>query len=231
MVLNFMDNSKLQVAIDGPASAGKSTVAKLVATRFSYIYCDTGAMYRSTTLKAIRNNLPLDDEQVILNMLNDTEITFEPGEKQQKVFLDGKEVTNDIRQEDVTNNVSTVASLGAVRAELVERQQEIAAKGGIVMDGRDIGTTVLPNAEVKIFLIASVEERADRRFKDNEEKGIHVPLEQLKKEIEERDYKDSHREVSPLTKADDAIEINTTSMSIDQVVDAISDEINKKLSL
>ncbi|MFC7281451.1 (d)CMP kinase [Apilactobacillus apinorum] len=226
-----MDNSKLQVAIDGPASAGKSTVAKLVATRFSYIYCDTGAMYRSTTLKAIRNNLPLDDEQVILNMLNDTEITFEPGEKQQKVFLDGKEVTNDIRQEDVTNNVSTVASLGAVRAELVERQQEIAAKGGIVMDGRDIGTTVLPNAEVKIFLIASVEERADRRFKDNEEKGIHVPLEQLKKEIEERDYKDSHREVSPLTKADDAIEINTTSMSIDQVVDAISDEINKKLSL
>lgn len=226
-----MDNSKLQVAIDGPASAGKSTVAKLVATRFSYIYCDTGAMYRSTTLKAIRNNLPLDDEQVILNMLNDTEITFEPGEKQQKVFLDGKEVTNDIRQEDVTNNVSTVASLGAVRAELVERQQEIAAKGGIVMDGRDIGTTVLPNAEVKIFLIASVEERADRRFKDNEEKGIHVPLEQLKKEIEERDYKDSHREVSPLTKADDAIEIDTTSMSIDQVVDAISDEINKKLSL
>ncbi|GAA6114665.1 (d)CMP kinase [Apilactobacillus apinorum] len=226
-----MDNSKLQVAIDGPASAGKSTVAKLVATRFSYIYCDTGAMYRSTTLKAIRNNLPLDDEQVILNMLNDTEITFEPGEKQQKVFLDGKEVTNDIRQEDVTNNVSTVASLGAVRAELVERQQEIAAKGGIVMDGRDIGTTVLPNAEVKIFLIASVEERADRRFKDNEEKGIHVPLEQLKKEIEERDYKDSHREVSPLTKAADAIEIDTTSMSIDQVVDAISDEINKKLSL
>ncbi|GAA6113112.1 MAG: (d)CMP kinase [Apilactobacillus sp.] len=226
-----MDNSKLQVAIDGPASAGKSTVAKLVATRFSYIYCDTGAMYRSTTLKAIRNNLPLDDEQVILKMLNDTEITFEPGEKQQKVFLDGNEVTNDIRQEDVTNNVSTVASLGAVRAELVERQQEIAAKGGIVMDGRDIGTTVLPNAEVKIFLIASVEERADRRFKDNEEKGIHVPLEQLKKEIEERDYKDSHREVSPLTKAADAIEIDTTSMSIDQVVDAISDEINKKLSL
>ena len=226
-----MDNSKLQVAIDGPASAGKSTVAKLVATRFSYIYCDTGAMYRSTTLKAIRNNLPLDDEQVILKMLNDTEITLEPGEKQQKVFLDGNEVTNDIRQEDVTNNVSTVASLGAVRAELVERQQEIAAKGGIVMDGRDIGTTVLPNAEVKIFLIASVEERADRRFKDNEEKGIHVPLEQLKKEIEERDYKDSHREVSPLTKAADAIEIDTTSMSIDQVVDAISDEINKKLSL
>ncbi len=226
-----MNNSKLQVAIDGPASAGKSTVAKLVAARFSYIYCDTGAMYRSTTLKALRLGYPLDDEKVILDMLNDTEITFEPGEKQQKVFLDGQEVTNDIRQEDVTNNVSTVASLGAVRKELVQRQQDIAAKGGIVMDGRDIGTTVLPNAEVKIFLIASVDERADRRFKDNAEKGIQVPLEQLKKEIEERDYKDSHRAVSPLTKAADAKEIDTTSMSIDQVVDAISDEITKKQTL
>lgn len=226
-----MNNSKLQVAIDGPASAGKSTVAKLVASKFSYIYCDTGAMYRSTTLKALRLGYPLDDEKVILDMLNDTEITFEPGEKQQKVFLDGQEVTNDIRQEDVTNNVSTVASLGAVRKELVQRQQDIAAKGGIVMDGRDIGTTVLPDAEVKIFLIASVDERADRRFKDNAEKGIHVPLEQLKKEIEERDYKDSHRAVSPLTKAADAKEIDTTSMSIDQVVDAISDEITKKQAL
>ena len=226
-----MNDEKLQVAIDGPASAGKSTVAKLVAAKFSYIYCDTGAMYRSTTLKALRNGYKLDDEASILKMLANTEITFKPGEKQQKVFVDGEEVTNDIRQENVTNNVSTVASLSGVRKELVNRQQQIAAAGGIVMDGRDIGTTVLPDAKVKIFLIASVDERAERRFKDNAEKGIHVPLEKLKQEIEERDYKDSHRKVSPLTKADDAKEIDTTSMSIEDVVNAISNEIVKKQSV
>lgn len=226
-----MNDEKLQVAIDGPASAGKSTVAKLVAAKFSYVYCDTGAMYRSTTLKALRNGYKLDDEASILKMLANTEITFKPGEKQQKVFIDGEEVTNDIRQENVTNNVSTVASLSGVRKELVNRQQQIAAAGGIVMDGRDIGTTVLPDAKVKIFLIASVDERAERRFKDNAEKGIHVPLEKLKQEIEERDYKDSHRKVSPLTKADDAKEIDTTSMSIEDVVNAISNEIVKKQSV
>lgn len=226
-----MNDEKLQVAIDGPASAGKSTVAKLVAAKFSYVYCDTGAMYRSTTLKALRNGYKLDDEASILKMLANTEITFKPGEKQQKVFVDGEEVTNDIRQENVTNNVSTVASLSGVRKELVNRQQKIAAAGGIVMDGRDIGTTVLPDAKVKIFLIASVDERAERRFKDNAEKGIHVPLEKLKQEIEERDYKDSHRKVSPLTKADDAKEIDTTSMSIEDVVNAISNEIVKKQSV
>lgn len=226
-----MNDEKLQVAIDGPASAGKSTVAKLVAAKFSYVYCDTGAMYRSTTLKALRNGYKLDDESSILKMLANTEITFKPGEKQQKVFVDGEEVTNDIRQENVTNNVSTVASLSGVRKELVNRQQQIAAAGGIVMDGRDIGTTVLPDAKVKIFLIASVDERAERRFKDNAEKGIHVPLEKLKQEIEERDYKDSHRKVSPLTKADDAKEIDTTSMSIEDVVNAISNEIVKKQSV
>lgn len=226
-----MNDEKLQVAIDGPASAGKSTVAKLVAAKFSYVYCDTGAMYRSTTLKALRNGYKLDDETSILKMLANTEITFKPGEKQQKVFVDGEEVTNDIRQENVTNNVSTVASLSGVRKELVNRQQKIAAAGGIVMDGRDIGTTVLPDAKVKIFLIASVDERAERRFKDNAEKGIHVPLEKLKQEIEERDYKDSHRKVSPLTKADDAKEIDTTSMSIEDVVNAISNEIVKKQSV
>lgn len=226
-----MNDEKLQVAIDGPASAGKSTVAKLVAAKFSYVYCDTGAMYRSTTLKALRNGYKLDDEASILKMLANTEITFKPGEKQQKVFVDGEEVTNDIRQENVTNNVSTVASLSGVRKELVNRQQQIAAAGGIVMDGRDIGTTVLPDAKVKIFLIASVDERAERRFKDNAEKGIHVPLEKLKQEIEERDYKDSHRKVSPLSKADDAKEIDTTSMSIEDVVNAISNEIVKKQSV
>jgi CMP/dCMP kinase len=226
-----MNNDKLQVAIDGPASAGKSTVAKLVATKFSYVYCDTGAMYRATTLKALLNHYDLNDEKTILSMLQKTSITFEPGEDSQKVFLDGNDVTNDIRQESVTNNVSTVASLKAIRHDLVKRQKAIASAGGIVMDGRDIGTTVLPNAQVKIFLVASVDERAERRFKDNANKGIHVPLDILKKEIEERDYKDSHRTLSPLTKASDAKEIDTTSMSISDVVKAISLEIIKKHSI
>ncbi|UQS85419.1 (d)CMP kinase [Apilactobacillus apisilvae] len=217
-----MSNNKLQVAIDGPASAGKSTVAKLIANEFSYIYCDTGAMYRSIALKAMRLGYNLSDERIIVEMLKNTNISFEPNENQQKVFLDGQEVTNDIRQEDVTNSVSEIASLSGVRSDLVKRQQAIASNGGIVMDGRDIGTTVLPNAEIKIFLIASVKERAERRFKDNAEKDIHVPLEQLKHDIEERDYKDSHRKISPLLKADDAIEIDTTSMSIQDVVDEIS---------
>ncbi|WP_105956078.1 (d)CMP kinase [Apilactobacillus quenuiae] len=217
-----MSLKKLQVAIDGPASAGKSTVAKLVANNFSYIYCDTGAMYRSITLKAMELGYDLSDEVKIVKMLKDTDISFEPNAEQQKVFLDGKEVTDDIRQENVTNSVSEIASLSGVRSDLVKRQQQIASDGGIVMDGRDIGTTVLPDAEVKIFLIASVQERAERRFKDNKEKNIHVPLDQLKNEIEDRDYKDSHREISPLVKADDAIEIDTTSMSINDVVREIS---------
>ncbi|MCK8624086.1 (d)CMP kinase [Apilactobacillus sp. M161] len=213
---------KLRIAIDGPASAGKSTVAKLVAKKFSYIYCDTGAMYRSTTLKAMRLGIDLHNESKIVKMLESTEITFKPSEQGQLVFIDGDEVTNDIRQEDVTNSVSTVAALTNVRSILVKRQKDIANDGGIVMDGRDIGTTVLPDAEVKIFLIASVSERAERRFKDNAEKGIHTPLEELKKEIELRDYKDSHRKVSPLVKAKDAIELDTTSLSINEVVNEIS---------
>ncbi|MCL0311678.1 (d)CMP kinase [Apilactobacillus sp. TMW 2.2459] len=213
---------KLRIAIDGPASAGKSTVAKLVAKKFSYIYCDTGAMYRSTTLKAMRLGIDLHNESKIVKMLESTEITFKPSEQGQLVFIDGDEVTNDIRQEDVTNSVSTVAALTNVRSILVKRQKDIANDGGIVMDGRDIGTTVIPDAEVKIFLIASVSERAERRFKDNAEKGIHTPLEELKKEIELRDYKDSHRKVSPLVKAEDAIELDTTSLSINEVVNEIS---------
>ncbi|MCL0329364.1 (d)CMP kinase [Apilactobacillus xinyiensis] len=213
---------KLRIAIDGPASAGKSTVAKLVAKKFSYIYCDTGAMYRSTTLKAMRLGIDLHNESKIVKMLESTEITFKPSEQGQLVFIDGDEVTNDIRQEDVTNSVSTVAALTNVRSILVKRQKDIANDGGIVMDGRDIGTTVIPDAEVKIFLIASVSERAERRFKDNAEKGIHTPLEELKKEIELRDYKDSHRKVSPLVKAEEAIELDTTSLSINEVVNEIS---------
>ncbi|WP_288529124.1 (d)CMP kinase [uncultured Secundilactobacillus sp.] len=217
----------LQVAIDGPASAGKSTVAKRVAHDFGYIYCDTGAMYRAITWKAMQSGVALDDDAALEALLAKTTIAFRAGEPEQRVYVDDVEVTQAIRQPDVTNNVSTVAAQATVREALTKRQREIAAAGGIVMDGRDIGSSVLPNAEVKIFLVASVEERAERRFKDNAEKGIHTPIDVLKEEIAVRDKKDSTRKISPLTQAADAIKVDTTSLSIDEVVARI-DEIIKK---
>ena len=215
---------KLQIAIDGPASAGKSTVAKLVAKKLGYVYCDTGAMYRATTYAAKKNHVAYDDDQGLKEMLEKTEIRFEP---EQKVFVNETEVTKTIRLPEIANNVSTVSAQKSVRADLTERQRMIAEQGGIVMDGRDIGTTVLPNAEVKIFLVASVHERAVRRFKENVEKGIDTPLDVLEKEIEERDYKDSHRKISPLTQAKDAVLVDTTSLSIEEVVAKIMEIIEK----
>ena len=218
---------KLQIAIDGPASAGKSTVAKLVAKKLGYVYCDTGAMYRATTYAAKENHVAYDDDQGLKEMLEKTEIKFVPAEPEQKVFVNETEVTKTIRLPEIANNVSTVSAQKSVRADLTERQRIIAEQGGIVMDGRDIGTTVLPNAEVKIFLVASVHERAVRRFKENVEKGIDTPLDVLEKEIEERDYKDSHRKISPLTQAKDAVLVDTTSLSIDEVVAKIMEIIEK----
>ncbi len=225
-----MHKNGLQVAIDGPASAGKSTVAKLVATKFNYIYCDTGAMYRAITYKVLQSGLSLDNDQEIAKIADQSKITFEPSTDGQRVFIDGNEITEQIRQEDVTNSVSAVAAIGSVRKDLTKLQVAIAKDGGVVMDGRDIGTAVLPKAEVKIFLIASVKQRALRRYKENIQKGIDTPLEKLQLEIEARDYKDSHRKISPLIKANDAVEIDTTSLTIDQVVTAISDVIRKKLN-
>lgn len=219
---------KIQVAIDGPASAGKSTVAKIVAKKLHFIYCDTGAMYRSVTFAALKNHVKLDDDQALKELLKTIEIRFVPAEPEQRVFVNDEEVTQAIRTPEITNNVSLVSAQPSVRAELTKRQQEIAEAGGIVMDGRDIGTTVLPNAEVKIFLVASVHERAVRRFKENQTKGIDTPFDVLEKEIEERDYKDSHREISPLTQAKDAVLVDTTSLTIDQVVDQILEIINQK---
>ena len=218
---------KLQIAIDGPASAGKSTVAKLVAKKLGYVYCDTGAMYRATTYAAKKNHVAYDDDQGLKEMLEKTEIRFVPAEPEQKVFVNETEVTKTIRLPEIANNVSTVSAQKSVRADLTERQRMIAEKGGIVMDGRDIGTTVLPNAEVKIFLVASVHERAVRRFKENVEKGIDTPLDVLEKEIEERDYKDSHRKISPLTQAKDAVLVDTTSLSFEEVVAKIMEIIEK----
>ncbi|MFD1850503.1 (d)CMP kinase [Oceanobacillus bengalensis] len=216
-----MKEQNIAIAIDGPAAAGKSTVAKIVAETLSYIYIDTGAMYRAVTLTALKHKVDLDDEEAILDLLLHTEIELTQKEKKQIVLLDGFDVTNDIRTLQVTNNVSYVAKLPGVRKEMVKRQQALANNRGVVMDGRDIGTHVLPNAEVKIFLIASVEERAKRRYDENTQRGIESNMEVLKEEIEKRDLIDSKREASPLVKAEDGIELDTTSLSIKEVVERI----------
>lgn len=219
----------IQVAIDGPASSGKSTVAKIIAKRFNYVYVDTGAMYRSVTLAALDRGISLDDNESLTKLANQINISFLPSETGQRVFLDQKDVTREIRTARVANNVSTVAAVAGVRKALVKAQRALAKNGGVVMDGRDIGTTVLPNAAVKIFLVASAHERAVRRYKENIHKGIDTaPLDELQRQIELRDKKDSTRKVSPLTKAADATEVDSTSMSIDQVVETISRLIEKK---
>ncbi len=219
-------NKKIAIAIDGPAAAGKSTVAKIVANKLNYIYIDTGAMYRAITLKALKSSVDVNDESDLVNLLAETTVKLIQGEDGQRVLLDDIDVTLDIRTKDVTNNVSYVAQHPKVRMDMVARQQLLAKERGVVMDGRDIGTKVIPDAEVKIFLIASVDERAKRRHVENLEKGFPSDLEELKKEIEKRDLIDSEREASPLIKADDAIEIDTTSLTISEVADRILDEAN-----
>lgn len=222
--------TNFQVAIDGPASAGKSTIAKILATKLNYVYVDTGAMYRTITLAAKKNGIAYNDEEKIKNLLSQTEIRFEPSTPVQRVFLNDTDVTDEIRSAEVTNNVSVVASFADVRSNLVNRQREIANNNSVIMDGRDIGTTVLPEADVKIFLVASVDERAQRRYKENVAKGMTTDLETLKREIEARDYKDSHRQISPLTQAKDAVLVDTTGQSIDDVVAKIVNIIENKIS-
>ncbi|WP_042457880.1 (d)CMP kinase [Neobacillus dielmonensis] len=222
-------DKKISIAIDGPAAAGKSTVAKIVAEKLSYIYIDTGAMYRSLTYKALLNKVNLEDEDTLLDMLLSTNIELLPAINGQLVYLDHQDVTEAIRTSDVTNSVSIVSKHKKVREEMVRRQQDFAKGGGVVMDGRDIGTHVLPNAEVKVFLLASVEERALRRHHENLQKGFQSDLEKLKQEIARRDKIDSEREAAPLKKADDAIEIDTTSMTIPDVVEAIMKLANERI--
>lgn len=219
---------KLCIAIDGPAAAGKSTVAKIVARKKSYIYIDTGAMYRAITYLALEKGVDLNDEAALTALLKESaiDLTVSP-EGEQKVYIAGEDVTEAIRTDSVSNQVSIVAKYAGIREEMTKRQQ-LAEKGGVVMDGRDIGTHVLPNAEVKIFLLASVEERAKRRFEENVKKGYNVNYETLAEEIRRRDKLDSEREISPLKKADDALEIDTTSLTIDEVAEKILQIVDKK---
>ncbi len=218
----------MQVAIDGPASAGKSTVAKQVAQKLGFVYIDTGAMYRTCTLIAQLNGIDFSDEERLLQKIRQSKIVFRTQDGEQKVYLDGTDVTAAIRTPKITDNVSQVSALAKIRYQMVKQQRDMAGEMNVIMDGRDIGTTVLPHAEVKIFLVASVKSRAKRRLLDYAQKGIKQNLTQIEQDLELRDFKDSHREVSPLKKADDAIEIDTTNMTIEQVVATILDKIEKK---
>mgnify|MGYP000955152230 FL=1 len=220
----------IQIAIDGPASSGKSTVAKIIAKDLGYTYLDTGAMYRAATYIALQHQISPEEASQVLDLLDQYPISFGRSEDgQQLVYVGDVDVSHPIRENTVTNAVSSFAAVPAVREKLVALQQEIAQQGGIVMDGRDIGTVVLPKAELKIFLVASVDERAERRYKENLAKGIETDLETLKEEIAARDYKDSHRATSPLKQAKDAIYLDTTGLSIQEVVDKIKLEAQKHL--
>ncbi|RMC50228.1 (d)CMP kinase [Lactobacillus sp. ESL0263] len=219
----------MQVAIDGPASAGKSTVAKIIAQKLNFTYIDTGAMYRACTVIAKENNLDYGDEQGILAAIDCNEIQLKAVNGEQKVYAGDEDITRDVRLPEISANVSQVSALPKIREKMVSLQRKMAGEMNVVMDGRDIGTTVLPNAEVKIFLVASAHSRAQRRMLDLKQQGIRSDqtLQEIEQSIQERDYKDSHRQISPLKKAADAVEIDTTEMNIDQVVEAILAQIKK----
>ncbi|WP_033154162.1 (d)CMP kinase [Pseudobutyrivibrio ruminis] len=213
----------MNVAIDGPAGAGKSTIAKAVAAKKGYVYVDTGAMYRAMALYFLRAGIASDDEKAISEKVDEIVVSIKYEDGAQHVILNGEDVTGLIRTEEVGNMASATSVYSAVRTKLVALQQELAKTTDVIMDGRDIGTVVLPNADVKVFLTASVECRAKRRFDELKAKGADPDFDQIAKDIEERDYRDSHREISPLKQADDAVLVDSSDMTIDEVVAAIID--------
>ncbi len=217
----------MRIAIDGPAGAGKSTVAKRVADRLGYLYVDTGAMYRALTWKALQAKADLNSEADLVHLLKDCTIQLEPTEEGLRVLVDGEDVTQHIRSEKVSQYVPAVARFPEVRRYMVEAQRNIASQQKVVMDGRDIGTHVLPDAEVKFYLTASIEERAKRRFNELKKKGP-VTLEEVMEAIRQRDAQDKERKTAPLKKADDAIVIDTTGKSVEEVINLILSYIKQK---
>lgn len=218
--------NRINIAIDGPSASGKSTIAKQLCKKLDYKHLDTGAMYRCVALKVSQTGIDYNNEAVLKQLLKGIKIDFS---SDGKVFLDGNDVSSDIRTNEISMLASDVSTKLTVRKFLVKLQQKIAKDKGYIMDGRDIGTVVLPDAEVKIFMTASADTRARRRYLENQERGIKSNLRALKQEIIERDYQDSHRKHSPLKKADDAIEIDTSEMTITQVVDEIMKIVEEKL--
>ena len=216
------------VAIDGPAGAGKSTIAKLLAAKMNYIYVDTGAMYRAMAVYFSQNNVNPSDEDAINEAVKNVDITICYEDGVQQVILNGENVTSILRTEQTGKMASMTSKYAAVRTKLVDLQRKLADTSNVIMDGRDIGTTVLPNAFAKIFLTASSDARAQRRFKELTEKGEECDFDDIKADIEQRDYEDSHRAISPLKQADDAVLLDTSDMSIEQVVEAMVKIIDEK---
>lgn len=217
---------KVVIAIDGPAAAGKSTVSKAVAKKLGYTYIDTGAMYRAFTEYCLRKGVDCENEKACVALIPEVEITLYPDGK---VMCSGKDVTREIREPRVSGNVSYIASYKDIRLAMVDLQRKMAEEVSVVMDGRDIGTYVLPNADVKIFQIASVEERAMRRFKENQEKGIECTYEDIVADVEKRDRIDSSRAFAPLKPAEDSIELDTSKLTIEESVQAVLDIIKAKV--
>ncbi len=210
-----------QIAIDGPAGAGKSTVAKAISKELGYIYIDTGAMYRAFGLYLLNNNINVNNEDEISKVIDKVNISIEFVNGEQRIYLNDVDVSDKIRTPEVGDAASSCSVHNCVRKKLVAMQQELASKSSVVMDGRDIGSVVLPNANLKIYLTASVLIRAKRRLEDYKQKGINKDLDELVKEIEERDYRDTHRDNSPLIKVSDAILIDSSDMTVDEVIDKI----------
>ena len=217
---------KLIIAIDGPAGSGKSTSAKLVAQRLKYLYIDTGAMYRAVTLFVLRNNL-MGQIEKISELTKNLDIVLEFIDGETKITVNGEDVSKEIRSFEVNSNVSEISAIANVRKTLVMKQQEMGKAGGVVMEGRDIGTVVFPNADVKIFLTAGIDERAQRRALEFSEKGTNIPVEKVKENLKNRDFIDSHRASSPLTKSPDSIVVDTTRTTVDQQVELIINAVKK----
>jgi len=218
----------ISVAIDGPAGAGKSSISKTVAKNLGMVYIDTGAMYRASALYAINNEVPMEEDE-LKKVLDDINIDIKYSEEGQIIFLNGEDVSKKIREPEVSLGASAIATVPAVRLKLVELQRELAKKGNVIMDGRDIGTYVLPDATLKIYLTASVEERARRRCLEEAEKGMKSDINQVMADIQKRDINDMNREFAPLKQAEDAILVDSTDMSFDKVVEKITGLIKEKM--
>ena len=216
------------VAIDGPAGAGKSTIAKRLAKELDFIYVDTGAMYRGIALYMIRSGIDSHDEAAVSAAVSDADVRIAYQDKEQRIILNGEDVSGMIRTEEVSAAASTTSAYGTVRAHLLELQRSLAAENDVIMDGRDIGTTILPNAQVKVYLTASVECRAKRRYDELTDKGESHELSKIEEDIRQRDHQDMTREISPLKKAEDAVEVDSSDMGIDEVVAAIKKLVDEK---